>query len=61
MMEIHTDLHPKHTGKEIIEQILAKNGYNRLDSVQIYFWDWDHNGQPINYREAPFVNQHWKK
>ena len=61
MMEIHTDLHPKHKGKEIIEQILTKNGYNKLDSVQIYYWDWDPNGQPVNYREAPFVNQHWKK
>lgn len=61
MMEIHTDLHPKHKGKEIIEQILSKNGYNKLDSVQIYYWDWDPNGQPVNYREAPFVNQHWKK
>lgn len=61
MMEIHTDLHPKHKGKEVIEQVLTKNGFNKLDSVQIYYWDWDPNGQPINYREAPFVNQHWKK
>ena len=61
MMEIHTDLHPKYKGKEIIEQALVKHGFNKLDSVQIYYWDWDHNGQPINYREAPYVNQHWKK
>jgi FkbM family methyltransferase len=61
MLEIHTDLHPKHKGKEIIEQKLIDFGFTRLDSVQIYYWDWDANGQPVNYREAPFVNQHWKK
>jgi FkbM family methyltransferase len=61
MLEIHTDLHPKHKGKDILEQKLIEFGFTRLDSVQIYYWDWDANGQPVNYREAPFVNQHWKK
>jgi FkbM family methyltransferase len=61
MLEIHTDLHPKHKGKEILEKKLIEFGFTRLDSVQIYYWDWDANGQPVNYREAPFVNQHWKK
>ena len=61
MMEIHTDLHPKYKGTEIIEQKLIKHGFTKVDSVQIYFWDWDQNGNPVNYREAPFVNQHWKK
>jgi FkbM family methyltransferase len=61
MMEIHTDLHPKYKGKECIEETLTKQGFNKIDSKQIYYWDWDANGQPVNYREAPFVNQHWKK
>lgn len=61
MMEIHTDLHPKHKGKQIIEEKLKQHNFTMLDSVQIYYWDWDPNGQPVNYREAPFVNQHWKK
>ncbi len=61
MLEIHTDLHPKYKGKDIIEKKLTEFGFTRVDSVQIYYWDWDANGQPVNYREAPFVNQHWKK
>jgi predicted glycosyl hydrolase (DUF1957 family) len=61
MMEIHTDLHPKYKGKEVIEQKLIDFGFEKKDSVQIYYWDWDQNGQPVNYREAPFVNQYWKK
>jgi FkbM family methyltransferase len=61
MLEIHTDLHPKYKGKDIIEQKLIQHGFKNLNSAQIYYWDWDQNGQPINYREAPFVNQHWKK
>lgn len=61
MLEIHTDLHPKHKGKDILEQKLIEFGFTRLDSVQIYYWDWDQNGNAVNYREAPFVNQHWKK
>ena len=61
MMEIHTDLHPKHKGKDVIMKLLQDSGFNLLDNAQIYYWDWDQNGQPVNYREAPFVNQHWKK
>jgi len=61
MMEIHTDLHPKYKGKQIIEEKLRGFNFNQLDSTQIYFWDFDQNGKPINHREAPFVNQHWKK
>jgi FkbM family methyltransferase len=61
MMEIHTELHPKYKGKEVIEQKLIDFGFEKKDSVQIYYWDWDQNGQPVNYREAPFVNQYWKK
>lgn len=61
MMEIHTDLHPKHKGKDIIMKQLQDSGFHLLDNTQIYYWDWDQNGQPINYREAPYVNQHWKK
>jgi len=61
MMEIHTDLHPKHKGKEVIMQVLEEAGFKLLDNAQIYYWDWDQNGQPVNYREAPYVNQHWKK
>ena len=61
MMEIHTDLHPKYKGKEIIMQRLQDAGFNLLDNTQIYYWDWGPNGEPVNYREAPFVNQHWKK
>jgi FkbM family methyltransferase len=61
MMEIHTDLHPKYKGKEVIEQKLIDFGFEKKDSVQIYYCDWDQNGQPVNYREAPFVNQYWKK
>lgn len=61
MMEIHTDLHPKHKGKEIIGQKLKESTFKLLDNSQIYYWDFDQNGNPVNYREAPFVNQHWKK
>lgn len=61
MMEIHTDLHPKYKGKEIIEQKLTDYGFKKLDSAQIYYWDFDQNGNPVNYREAPYVNQYWKK
>lgn len=61
MLEIHTDLHPKYKGKQILEEKLKDFNFKQLDSTQIYYWDFDQNGQPINYREAPFVNQHWKK
>jgi FkbM family methyltransferase len=61
MMEIHTDLHPKYKGKQVIEEVLTKNNFVNLNSAQIYYWDYDQNGNAVNYREAPFVNQHWKK
>jgi FkbM family methyltransferase len=61
MIEIHTDLHPRYKGKEIIEEQLRFFGFSLVDSQQIYYWDWDHNGQPVNWREAPFVNQFWKR
>jgi FkbM family methyltransferase len=61
MMEIHTDLHPKYKGKQIIEEKLKEYGFELVDNTQIYYWDYDSNGNAINHREAPFVNQHWKK
>ncbi len=61
MMEVHTDLHPKHKGREIIEKKLKEFGFNNIDTKQIYYWDYDQHGNRINWREAPFSNQHWKK
>lgn len=61
MMEVHTDLHPKHKGREIIEKKLKEFGFNNVDTKQIYYWDYDAHGNRINWREAPFSNQHWKK
>lgn len=61
MMEVHTDLHPKHKGREIIENKLKEFGFNNVDTKQIYYWDYDAQGNRINWREAPFSNQHWKK
>lgn len=61
MMEVHTDLHPKHKGREIIEKKLKEFGFNNVDTKQIYYWDYDQHGNRINWREAPFSNQHWKK
>jgi hypothetical protein len=61
MMEIHTDLHTKYKGKEIIMKRLEDSGFHLIDNSQIYYWDFDPNGNPVNYREAPYVNQYWKK
>jgi hypothetical protein len=61
MIEIHTDLHPLYKGKEIIEERLKHFGFTLLDSKQIYSWDQDQNGNPVNWRESPFVNQLWKR
>jgi ribosomal protein L31 len=61
MVEIHTDLHPLYKGKEIIEERLRIFGFTLVDSQQIYYWDWNENSEPVNWREAPFVNQYWKR
>jgi FkbM family methyltransferase len=61
MIEIHTDLHPLYKGKEIIEERLRLFGFTLVDSQQIYYWDWNENSEPVNWREAPFVNQYWKR
>jgi FkbM family methyltransferase len=61
MLEIHTDLHPQYKGKEIIEERLRQFGFSLVDSRQIYYWDKDVNGNSVNWREAPLVNQFWKR
>jgi len=61
MVEIHTDLHPLYKGKEIIEERLRLFDFTLVDSQQIYYWDWNENNEPVNWREAPFVNQYWKR
>lgn len=61
MMEIHTDLHPKYKGKEVLVNKLNQANFKLIDNSQIYFWDTNYKGEVVNYREAPFVNQHWKK
>jgi FkbM family methyltransferase len=61
MMEVHTDLHPTYKGREVIENKLKEFGFVNVDTQQIYYWDYDDKGNRINWREAPFSNQHWKK
>jgi len=61
VLEIHSDLHPSHRGKEVIENKLLEFGFTNLKSAQIYYYDIDHLGNKINWRELPFCNQRWKK
>jgi len=61
VLEIHSDLHPIHKGKEVIENKLLEFGFTNLKSAQIYYYDIDHLGNKINWRELPFCNQRWKK
>ena len=61
MMEIHTDLHPYHKGTAIIEDRLTQLGFTSIKKDQIYYWDFDEHGNQINWRPAPFSNQHWIK
>jgi len=61
VLEIHSDLHPSHRGKEVIENKLLEFGFTNLKSAQIYYYDKDHLGNKINWRELPFCNQRWKK
>jgi hypothetical protein len=56
-----TEQDPLYKGKEIIEERLKHFGFTLLDSKQVYYRDWDHNGSLINGRELPFVNQLWKR
>lgn len=59
VLEIHTDLHPVYKGREIIENKLKEFGFKNTKNDQIYFYDIDGNGNKINWREAPYCNQHW--
>lgn len=61
MLEIHTELHPKYKGRQVIEDKLKEFGFTNLDTQQIYYYDFDAQGNKINWREAPYSNQHWKK
>jgi hypothetical protein len=61
VLEIHTDLHPKFKGKEILENKLKEFGFTNLKSDQIYYYDIDHLGNKFNWRELPYCNQRWKR
>jgi hypothetical protein len=47
--------------KEILENKLLEFGFTNVKSAQIYYYDKDHLGNKINWRELPFCNQRWKK
>lgn len=58
-MEVHLDLHPKYQGLEVIEQKLQSFGMKLADRKQLGAWDFDGQGNMINYRPLPRTNEIW--
>jgi FkbM family methyltransferase len=61
MMEVHTDLHPVYKGREVIENKLKEFGFVNVDTQQIYWWNYDEQGNRVKCQEEPFSNQYWKR
>jgi len=61
IMEIHTDLHPKYKGYEILHEKLRALGFTSVKESQMGAWDIDAAGNMINYRDLPFRNEAWEK
>lgn len=60
-IEIHGDLHPKYRGVELIHERLKSFGMRLVDRKQICAWDWDAQGNVVNYRELPLTNEIWSR
>lgn len=61
LIEMHTDLHPKFKGREILEDKLKEFGFKNVNTNQVYWYDINDKGETQNWREAPFSNQHWTR
>ena len=58
-MEVHLDLHPVYQGVEVLEQKLASFGFKLADRKQMAAWEYNAQGEMINYRPIPRTNEIW--
>jgi FkbM family methyltransferase len=60
-IEIHEELHPTYKGSKILHDRFMHWGFTRTREKRLYSWNYNAQGETVNYKPIPVVVELWKR